>query len=116
MDEFRGDVQKLFESYRSAHPDLEGSANFMPNLWERIDARKSALHVFRRMTQVFVSLSAATALFLGAFLIPNAEKPGGHYADIVDADTTEEQVLAAAAPITPSAPPSGTPALPVDEY
>ena len=99
MDEFRGELQQLFETYRRAHPDPEPSANFMPRLWERIDSRRSAALMFRRLTHALVSLSAAAALFLGVFLIPNAELASGSYADIVADDSAEEQIVAAAAPL-----------------
>lgn len=99
MNEFSGEVKAAFSEYRAAHPDPGMGADFMPRLWERIEGRKSAAKIFRRMTQMFVSLSAATALLLGAFLIPNAELPGGHYADVVADADAEEQVVAAAAPV-----------------
>ena len=38
-------LDALFRAYREACPAPEPSANFMPNLWQRIEARQT-LHVF----------------------------------------------------------------------
>ena len=98
MDEFKGDLREIFDTYRLAHPDPEPSANFTPMLWERIEARRSA-NVFRRFAQVLVPVSAAAAFLLGFVLIPRAELPGGSYADVVAVATAEAQYVAAAAPL-----------------
>ena len=55
-----GKLDALFAEYRAAIPDPEASANFMPMLWQRIEARRSAnLSIFRRLAQVCVGATVA---------------------------------------------------------
>jgi hypothetical protein len=72
MDSMRGnDEQKLdalLRAYRDACPDPEASANFMPNLWARIDSRQTFLFSFRRMANAFVTAALAVTIALGVYL------------------------------------------------
>src|SRR5580692_858868 len=44
-----GKLDALFAEYRSAIPDVDGSVNFLPNLWQKIEARKGeSVPVFQR--------------------------------------------------------------------
>ena len=42
-------LDALFRAYRDACPAPEASANFMPNLWRRIESRQRFTFSFRRM-------------------------------------------------------------------
>jgi hypothetical protein len=94
MDENR-QLDHLFEQYRTAVPDPEASANFMPELWRRIEARQFFLVRLKRVTQVFVAAAAAICLLLGiALQVPVAtqQRPmvSGNYVDVLaDANPTE---------------------------
>ncbi len=55
----------LFAQYRESCPDSAGDANFMPALWQRIDARrKSELWLFR-FANFFAAAAAMVALVTG---------------------------------------------------
>lgn len=94
MDNDR-ELDHLFEQYRLAVPDPEGSANFMPELWRKIEARQSFLLRVKKLTQVFVAAAAAICLLLGiALQVPVADRPQpqvtGNYVDVLaDANPTE---------------------------
>src|SRR5580704_15279954 len=59
------ELDALFAEYRSAIPDVDGGANFMPNLWQKIEARKGeSVPVFQRSPEteldaLFVEYSSA---------------------------------------------------------
>jgi len=72
MEPMRGNDEQrldaLFRAYRDACPDPEASANFMPNLWQRIDARQSYMFSLRRMANAFVTAALALSLGLGVYM------------------------------------------------
>jgi len=85
MDQMRGlydqngdqnDDQKLaalFRAYHSACPVPEPGANFMPNLWAKIESRKTFTFSFRRMANAFVTAAVALSIGLGVYMsIPHA--------------------------------------------
>ncbi len=65
-DEERLDA--IFEAYRRACPMPEASANFMPNLWSRIEARQRTTFSFRRMAQALVTAAVALSIALGVYM------------------------------------------------
>lgn len=69
MDEFNGEVKELFAAYKQSVPDPEASANFMPGLWRRIEARQTSVVFLRRLTEGFVTAAVVTIL-VASFLIP----------------------------------------------
>ncbi len=75
QDGMPGDkLDALFAEYRGAVPDVDGTAQFMPNLWRRIDERRNAnTSVFRRLSQVFVVATAAVTLLLVTVVIPQMQ-------------------------------------------
>jgi hypothetical protein len=98
MDSNRMDSEKalndLFARYRVIIPDPEAGANFMPELWRRIEARQFFLVRIKRMTQVFVAAAAAICLLLGIALeMPvshDRQHVGGNYVDVLaNANPTE---------------------------
>ena len=89
MNPMRGsDDQKLdalFQAYRNACVAPETSANFMPNLWARIESRQSFPLVFQRMANFLATAAVALSLVLGAYMaIPrsNAGQPNQTYVDV----------------------------------
>jgi len=78
MEAMRGDeeprlqagerLDALFRAYRDACPAPEASANFMPNLWQRIEARQTFTFSFRRMANAFVTAALALSLGLGVYM------------------------------------------------
>lgn len=66
----------LFAAYRDACPDPEPNPDFMPRLWQRIDANRSIAFRFKRVAQGIITAAAAAALAMGAYLaVPQPPTP-----------------------------------------
>jgi hypothetical protein len=87
MDGNNGGFDALLATYRAACPDPEPSAAFMPELWQRIEARRtSTATMFRRLSQVCVLATLALTLLMGAVLIPRFQRMpvyNGTYVDVL---------------------------------
>ena len=76
MNSMRGNddekLDALFGAYRAACGNPDASANFMPNLWARIESRQSFTFSFRRMANAFATAAVALSLLLGIYMaVPN---------------------------------------------
>ena len=65
-------LNALFASYRAANPDPEPSVNFMPQLWQKIEARERTSKVFTRWTRNLVTAALALTEFIVYRRSPNA--------------------------------------------
>jgi len=54
----------LFGAYRDTCPDPEPSANFMPQLWQRIEARERVSNAFGRLARNLVTVALALSLLM----------------------------------------------------
>jgi hypothetical protein len=61
-------LDALFRAYRAACPDRDASANFMPELWQRIESRQTFTFSFRRMANAFVTAGLALTVILGLWM------------------------------------------------
>jgi len=61
-------LDALFRAYARACPAPEPSANFMPNLWQRIESRQSFTFSFHRMANAFVTAAVALSIGLGVYI------------------------------------------------
>lgn len=80
----------LFAAYRDACPDPDASANFMPNLWQKIEARRvDTTSIFKRLAHVCMAATAAL-LLLTAVLTPAVQDDevlySSTYADVLAED------------------------------
>ena len=66
MDDQKLDA--LFQAYREACVANETSANFMPNLWARIESRQSFTFSFHKMANAFVTGAVALSIGLGVYM------------------------------------------------
>ena len=65
------ELDDLLNSYRQACPDVEASPLFMPQLWQKIEARESTTFVWRKLTRGFVTFAAAVSiLFVILIFLP----------------------------------------------
>lgn len=78
MDQSNNELDALFAKYKAALPDPDPSANFMPELWRKIEARQSFMVRVRKLTQVFIAAAAAICLLFGMVLAV----PGSHRAEL----------------------------------
>jgi hypothetical protein len=88
MDRMDDKLDALWAEYRAAVPDPEGSPEFMPRLWQRIEKRRTEpLSVFRRLAQVCVAGALALGLIMVAIIPLYQEQPvAGTYTDALVAD------------------------------
>ncbi|HLK17616.1 MAG TPA: hypothetical protein VKT81_01635 [Bryobacteraceae bacterium] len=97
MEEFNRELKSLFASYRAALPDPDASANFMPELWRRIQARQTLVMRVRKLTQIFVGAAAAACLVFATIqVIPGASRQEVHasYVDGLAAAHPAENLVA----------------------
>jgi hypothetical protein len=68
----RGDanaeLNTLFQAYRAACPETEPSANFMPEIWRRIEDRQRSMFFLGRWARAFVTAAAVLSLGMAAYL------------------------------------------------
>jgi len=93
MDQWNDELNGLFASYKAAVPDPPASAAFMPELWRKIDSRRSVILRFRKLTQVFLAAAAAISIvFVTMLSVPafTRSEGGGSYIEVLaDAYPTE---------------------------
>ncbi|HBY64564.1 MAG TPA: hypothetical protein DEH78_32490 [Solibacterales bacterium] len=83
-------LDQLFAAYREAIPDPEASPDFMPELWQKIEARQSPAVYWRRWANVFVTGALAASVLLSFALFSLNSGPGVGYVDsLAEADATE---------------------------
>ena len=95
MEDKRGEdkLDALWAEYRQACPDPEPSANFIPQVWQRIEARRRTSSLLRRWTEACVMAALTLTLLIAAFLIPRYQRQPVYqstYADVLaEADTLD---------------------------
>jgi len=99
MDRMKDRLDALWAEYREATPDPDASPNFMPQLWQKIEARRvETTSVFRRLAQICVMATIALALVISAVLIPRSNYEevfySGTYVDILAAEHSNDYVEA----------------------
>ena len=55
----------LFSAYRAACADPEASANFMPDMWARIEAREDSVNWVGRVAKALAAVALAASVILG---------------------------------------------------
>jgi len=58
-------LDEVFRAYRAACPDFEPSPEFMPHLWQRIEARQGMSMVFGRWARNVATAALALSMLLG---------------------------------------------------
>lgn len=79
------ELDQLFNAYRAATPDVDGSADFMPGLWKRIDAKRNFNRRFRLWTHGMLTAALASCLAMGAFLFTQ-NAPYSDYLEVLEAE------------------------------
>lgn len=66
-------LDALFEAYRAACPEPEPSAGFMPQLWQRIEGRRTFSFFVGRIASGFVTAAVAATLAMAIYIyLPRA--------------------------------------------
>lgn len=99
MDRMKDRLDALWAEYRDCTPDPEAGPNFMPQLWQKIEARRvETTSVFRRLAKICVMATVALALAMSAVLIPRNNFDdvfySGTYVDILAAEHSNDYVEA----------------------
>ena len=97
MDRMKDRLDALWVEYREAIPDPEASPNFMPQLWQKIDARRvETTSVFRRLAKICVMATVALTLVISAVLLPRGNNDevfySGTYVDVLAAEHSNDYV------------------------
>src|SRR5438045_4377709 len=85
-------LNDLIQKYSTTCPEIEGSASFMPKLWEKIENRRSFWFAFQGLTRA--AMTASTALCVLLLILNFIAARQSHlltYADALAADATPEQ-------------------------
>ena len=89
-DKLDAKLNAMFAEYRMACPDPEPSADFMPGMWKRIEARRVAtVSVFKHWAQVCVMATVALTLLIGAVLIPRLQENSASASSYLEALSAE---------------------------
>jgi hypothetical protein len=91
MDRMDDKLDALWVEYREACPDPDASPDFMPKLWQRIEARRSEnSRVFRRVAQACIMATlAATILMVFTPSLQIDPIYGTNYVDVLVADASD---------------------------
>jgi hypothetical protein len=85
------ELDEFFQTYRAACPEVEADKNFMPNLWQRIEARQNFWFVFRRVARTASAGCGALCLLLLALNVFSPQQSVESYMDALMADHTAEK-------------------------
>ena len=100
MDRMKDRLDALWVEYRDATPDPEAGSDFMPKLWQKIEARRvETTSVFRRLAHICVMATVALALVMSTVLIPRHNNNdevfySGTYVDVLAAEHSNDYVQA----------------------
>ena len=81
-------LDALWAEYRSLSPDPDASAEFMPKLWQKIEARRvDPVFIFRRFAKICVMATVAVVLIFALSISRLQYEPGisTSYVDALDA-------------------------------
>jgi hypothetical protein len=72
-------LDALFRAFQSACPNPDPGVNFMPGLWQRIEARQNFAFSLRRLSSAFVTAALALSIALGAYMSIPRSIPSAYY-------------------------------------
>ncbi len=90
-------LNEWFREYRAACPDVEAGANFMPTLWQRIEARRSPMLQWVTLSRRALVAAMALCLVLGVILgtaITSSPFYQLTYVEALDDESTPEDLAA----------------------
>ena len=72
-------LDRLFTQYREACGSPDASANFMPTLWTKIEARQNKGLFFERIARTFVAMTMAACGMLGVLMLMPSQQPASAF-------------------------------------
>lgn len=73
------ELDGIFARYREACGSPEPRANFMPGLWQKIEARQSKTMLFARAARTLVAAGVGLSLILAVFIAVPSQQPSAFY-------------------------------------
>lgn len=95
MDGNETRLDELFQRYRASCPEIEPGANFMPGVWQKIEARHNFWFIFQGLARTTATACAALfVLLLILNLVTPSEPslPAPTYTDALMADHSAERL------------------------
>jgi hypothetical protein len=86
---------RLMVAYRASCPDVDGSADFMPGLWRKIESRNHFVFRLRRWSQAVLATTALACLAMFALLVSQGALGPASYVEAL-ADDPENVVMSEA--------------------
>lgn len=87
----------LLDRYSRACPDVEAGANFMPGLWQRIEAKRGFSFKLASYARILAMTAASLCLAAGLFEIssygPAHQLASNRFVEILDDDNDSEALI-----------------------
>lgn len=102
-------LNELFSAYRQELPDFDGSADFLPGMWSKIERRKAQTSAWFAWTRtILAGATCAGALLVGFSVWSPFEQSAYYESSYVEAlDASNDfVVMAALHPASPLEPPT----------
>jgi hypothetical protein len=78
-------LDDLFTAYRESCPEPDPSANFMPQMWARIEVREASTNWFGSMAKALVTAALAASVILGLLMSSMNQSSAFYNGTFVDA-------------------------------
>jgi anti-sigma-K factor RskA len=84
----------LFAAYREACPDPEPGADFMPQLWQKIEAKRAFSNSLKRLARAVIGLAAAASLAMAILLAMPQQTATPSYLEVLAASQSPHDSMA----------------------
>jgi hypothetical protein len=85
-------LPELFAAYREACPDPESGENFMPQLWQKIEARRAFSFRLKRLARGIITAAALACLTMGFFLATAGHSTPPTYLELLAAGQSHDDL------------------------
>ncbi len=90
-------LERMLERYARACPEVEPGSNFMPGVWQRIDARRSFSFKLASYAKILTMTAASLCLAAGLFEVsaygPATQLVCNRFVEILDDDSDSEALI-----------------------
>jgi hypothetical protein len=74
-------LDAMFSAYRAACPNPDAGANFMPEMWARIEARENSVKWVGRIAKALIATAVAASVILGMISSGNQSSASNEFFD-----------------------------------
>ena len=90
-------LDRLLERYARACPEADAGANFMPGIWQRIDARRGFSFKLATYARILAMTAASLCLAAGLFEVssygPAQQLASKRFVEVLDDDDDSEALI-----------------------